>query len=155
MNVLKLLRKVHSTMQSLFSKFDRAGKTSYEKKSELFVQMRRELQIHSRAEEEIFYPALKALDGDGRRLVSEALKEHKDVDELLTQISRLTPADKNFDEKVETLIENVEHHIEEEEGEIFQFAEENCSEEELADLGQQIEERKKALIQQIDQQTAA
>jgi hemerythrin superfamily protein len=149
MYVLKLLKKDHSTLQSLFSKFDRSGKSSHEKRGELFVQIRRELQIHSRAEEEIFYPALKALNDDGRRLVSEALKEHKDIDGLLTQISRLKPTDKNFDEKMETLIENVDHHVEEEEGEIFRFAEENCSEEQLEQLGQQIEERKKRLDQQM------
>src|SRR5438874_9966371 len=117
MNVLKLLKKDHSTVQSLFSKFDRTGRTSYEKKAEVFALMRHELQIHSQAEEEIFYPALKAINGEGRRLVQEALKEHKDVDQLMTQASRLMPSDKSFDEKVETLIENVEHHIEEEEGE--------------------------------------
>jgi len=149
MYVLKLLKKDHSTMQSLFSKFDRSGKSSHEKKGELFVQIRRELQIHSRAEQEIFYPALKALSDDGRRLVSEAVKEHKDIDELLTQISRLKPTDKNFDEKMETLIENVDHHVEEEEGEIFRFAEENCSEEQLEQLGQEIEERKKSLDHQM------
>jgi len=149
MYVLKLLKKDHSTMQSLFSKFDRSGKSSHEKKGELFVQIRRELQIHSRAEQEIFYPALKALSDDGRRLVSEAVKEHKDIDELLTQISRLKPTDKNFDEKMETLIENVDHHVEEEEGEIFRFAEENCSEEQLEQLGRQIEDRKKSLDQQM------
>src|SRR5438105_2355735 len=80
MYVLKLLKKDHFTVQSLFSKFDRSGKSSHEKRGELFVQIRRELQIHSRAEEEIFYPALKALSDDGRRLVSEAVKEHKDID---------------------------------------------------------------------------
>ena len=145
MNVLKLLKKDHSNVQSLFGKFDRTGKSSHEKKGELFEKIKRELQIHSRAEEEIFYPALKSLNGEGRRLVSEALKEHRDVDGLLTQISRLTPADKNFDEKMETLIENVDHHVEEEEGEIFRFAEENCSEDQLEDLGRQIENRKKTL----------
>jgi hemerythrin superfamily protein len=149
MNVLKILKKDHSTVQNLFGKFDRAGKTAYDKKAELFEKIRRELQLHSRAEEEIFYPALKALNGDGRRLIFEAVKEHKDVTDLLTQISRLKPADKNFDEKMETLIENVEHHVEEEEGEIFRFAEENCSEDQLEELGMLIEQRKKTLDQQM------
>ena len=149
MNVLKLLKKDHSTIQNLFSKFDKASKSAHDKRSELFEKIRRELQIHLRAEEEIFYPVLKAMNGDGRRLVSEALKEHKDVDELLTQISRLKPSDKNFDEKMETLIENFDHHVEEEEGEIFQLAEENCSEEQLEELGRLIEERKRTLDQQM------
>jgi len=149
MNVLELLKEDHSNVESLFEKYDRTGKSSQEKKTELFEEIRRELQIHSRAEEEIFYPALKSLNGEGRRLVSEALKEHRDVDELLTQISRLKPCDKNFDDKMETLIENVDHHVQEEEGEIFRFAEENCSEDQLVELGQQIEDRKKTLNQQM------
>ena len=149
MNVLKLLREDHSKMQNLLEKFDLIGNFSYEKKGELFEKIRRELQIHSRAEEEIFYPAIKAFNGDGRRLVSEALKDHRDVDELLTRISRLKTADKNFDIKMEELIENVDHHLAEEEGEIFRFAEENCSEEQLEQLGRQIEDRKKSLDQQM------
>lgn len=150
MNVLKILKKDHSTVRSLFNKYDRTGKSSLEKRVELFELIRRELQVHSRAEEEIFYPAIKAKNGtEARRLVTQALKEHKDVDELLTQISRLKPSDKNFDEKMETLFENVDHHVEEEEREIFQFAEENCSEEELNDIGMQIEERKKAIDRQL------
>ena len=149
MNVLELLKEDHSKLKSLFEKFDRTGKSSQEKKTELFEKMRRELKLHSRAEEEIFYPALKAFNGEGRRLVSEALKEHRDVDELLTQISRLKPCDKNFDDKMETLIENVDHHVQEEEGEIFRFAEENYSEDQLEELGMLIEDRKKTLDQQM------
>ena len=149
MNVLKLLKKDHSDVQSLFGKFDRTGKSAHDKKNELFSKIRRELQLHSRAEEEIFYPALKALNGQGRSLVAEALKQHKDIDELLTQISRLKTTDNNFDEKMETLIENVDHHIEEEEGEIFQFAEENCSGEQLEELAGQMNERKKRLDEQM------
>jgi hemerythrin superfamily protein len=150
MNVLKILRKDHSAMKSLFNKFSRAGRSAHEKKLEIFEQIRRELQIHSRAEEEIFYPAIKAMNGsESRRLVSAALKDHKNVDELLTQISRLKPTDERFDESMETLWENIDHHVEEEEGEIFQFIEENYSEEELNDLGAQIEERKKVLDRQL------
>jgi len=150
MNVLKLIKKDHSDVQSLFNKFEKTARSAHEKREELFEQIRRELQIHSRAEEEIFYPFLKALNGNsGRNLVSEALKEHKEIDELLTQISRLQPSDKNFDEKVETLFENVEHHIQEEEREIFQFAEEKCSEEQLENLGREVAERKKILDRQL------
>ena len=150
MNVLKLIKKDHSDVQSLFNKFEKTAKSSHEKREEIFEQIRRELQIHSRVEEEIFYPFLKALnDNSGRNLVSEALKVHKEIDELLTQISRLQPSDKNFDEKVETLFENVEHHIQEEEREIFQFAEEKCSEEQLENLGREVAERKKTLDRQL------
>ena len=149
MNVLNILKKDHSTVRSLFNKYSRAGKSSHEK-LEIFEQLRRELQIHVRAEQEIFYPAIKAINGtESRKLVTEALKEHKDVDELLTNISRLKPTDKSFDERIETLFEYVDHHVEHEEGEIFQFAAENYSDEELNDIGKQVEERKKALGRQL------
>src|SRR5437762_1327777 len=89
MNAIKLLKKDHSAVQSLFTKFDRTSKSAYDKRADLFEQMRRELQVHSRVEQEMFYPAVKALNGEGRRLISEALKEHKEIEELLAQISRL------------------------------------------------------------------
>jgi len=149
MDALKLLKKDHSTVKGLFGKFDHTNKTAYDKRDEIFEQVRRELQLHSRAEEEIFYPAIKALNGEGRRLISEALKEHKEIDELLTQISRLKSTDKNFDEKFETLIENVEHHVEEEEGEIFRFAEENCSPKQLEEIGAEIDARRRTLDQEM------
>jgi hemerythrin-like domain-containing protein len=149
MHAIKVLKKDHSTVRSLFEKFERTGKSSHEKRNDLFEQIRRELQLHMRAEEEIFYPALKAFNGEGRRMVSEGLKEHKDVDQLLIQISRLNPGDKNYDDKIEALFENVDHHVDDEEREFFRFAEENCSTEQLEDLGRQIEERKKILDQQL------
>lgn len=145
MNVLTLLRRDHSTVKSLFDMFDRMSTSDHDKKAELFVQIRRELQVHSRAEEQIFYPALKAVNGGGQRLAFQAMKEHQDIDDLLTQISRLKPSSKTFDEKLETLMDSLDLHIEGEEGEIFRFAEENCSAQELEELGNQIEERKRFL----------
>src|SRR5262249_21724898 len=149
MNALNLLKKDHASIKSLFGRFDRASKTDLDKRSDLFEQIRRELQIHSRAEEEIFYPALKALNGEGHGLVSQAIKDHKEVDQLLMQISRLNRTNKTFDEKFEALAESVDHHVDEEEGEIFRFAEENFSERELEDIGRQIDERKRFLDRQM------
>jgi hemerythrin superfamily protein len=149
MNALNLLKKDHASVRTLFGRFERTGKTDLEKRNDLLAQIRREIQIHLRAEEEIFYPALKALNGEGRQLVSQALNDHKDINDLLTQISRLKLTAKNFDDRFEALIESVDHHVEEEEGEIFRFAEENCSEQELEDLGRQIQERKQFLDRQL------
>jgi hemerythrin superfamily protein len=149
MNALNLLKTDHASVRTLFGRFERTGKTDLEKRNDLLAQIRREIQIHLRAEEEIFYPALKALNGEGRQLVSQALNDHKDINDLLTQISRLKLTAKNFDDRFEALIESVDHHVEEEEGEIFRFAEENCSEQELEDLGRQIQERKRFLDRQL------
>ena len=149
MNALNLLKKDHASVRTLFGRFERTGKTDLEKRNDLLAQIRREIQIHSRSEEEIFYPALKALNGEGRQLVSQALNDHKDINDLLTQISRLKLTAKNFDDRFEALFEIVDQHVEEEEGEIFRFAEENCSEQELEDLGRQIQERKQFLDRQL------
>ena len=149
MNALNLLKKDHESVRTLFSRFERTSKTDLERRNDLLAQIRREIQIHSRAEEEIFYPALKALNGEGRQLVSQALNDHKDINDLLTQISRLKLTAKNFDDRFEALFEIVDQHVEEEEGEIFRFAEENCSEQELEDLGRQIQERKRILDRQL------
>jgi hemerythrin superfamily protein len=149
MNALNLLKKDHDSVRTLFSRFERTSKTDLERRNDLLAQIRREIQIHSRAEEEIFYPALKALNGEGRQLVSQALDDHKDISDLLTQISRLKLTAKNFDDRFEALFEIVDQHVEEEEGEIFRFAEENCSEQQLEDLGRQIQERKRILDRQL------
>ena len=149
MNALNLLKKDHDSVRTLISRFERTSKTDLERRNDLLAQIRREIQIHSRSEEEIFYPALKALNGEGRQLVSQALNDHKDINDLLTQISRLKLTAKNFDDRFEALFEIVDQHVEEEEGEIFRFAEENCSEQELEDLGRQIQERKRILDRQL------
>ena len=62
MHALKVLKKDHSDVQSLFNRLERLGKSAQEKKNEIFAEIRRALQLHSRAEEEIFYPALKVIE---------------------------------------------------------------------------------------------
>ena len=145
MNVLELLRTDHSTVKGLFGMLEQINALDHARKTELFEQIRRELQLHSRAEEQIFYPALKAVNAGGERLAFQAMKEHQVIDELVSQISRLKPSNRIFDEKLEELSASVDAHLEEEEGEIFQFAEENCSAQELEELGNEIEERKRFL----------
>jgi hemerythrin superfamily protein len=148
MNVLKLLKNDHDAVRSLFARFEDTGKNSLDKKQQLSDEIRRELLVHTKAEEEIFYPGVKAVDDEGRKLISEAVKEHKDVDELLTEIAKLKPRDKAFGEKMEALMEMVDHHVEVEEGRIFQFAEENCPEDQLERMAEEIEARKKILERQ-------
>src|SRR5262245_64197933 len=106
MDVLSLLRTDHDTVKDLFYKFENTAKTAYKEKQELFEQIRHELQLHSKAEEQVFYPAVKAFNGDGRKLVAQALREHKDIDELLTQISRMEPRDEEYVERVQALMED-------------------------------------------------
>ena len=148
MDVLSLLKVDHDAVKELFSKFENTTKTAYKEKQELFEQIRHELFLHSKAEEQVFYPAVKAFNGDGRKLVAQATREHKDIDDLLTQISRMEPDDERYVDRVQALMEDVEYHIEGEEGQIFQFAKENCPRQQLEQLATEIEQRKTALIRQ-------
>jgi len=149
MDVLSVLKQDHETVKGLFARFESAPKAAHDKKAAIFEQLRMELTVHSKAEQEIFYPALKAFDGDGRKLAMEAVQEHKQIEDLLTQISRISPSDERFDDKVLALIEDADHHIVEEEGKMFQFAKENLPTERLEELGDEIEDRKRALERQL------
>jgi hemerythrin superfamily protein len=149
MNILKLLGRDHQTIRALFDEFGKAGALSPEERSGLFERVRREILVHSQAEEEIFYPMLKAADGNGRTLVMKAMEEHRRISELLIQIARLKPGDSRFADKFETLLESMDRHIEEGEGAIFQFAEENCPAEQLEAAGEKLEERKRTIDRQI------
>jgi hemerythrin superfamily protein len=77
--------------------------------------------------------------------VAQAVREHQDIDELLTQISRMEPRDEGYVDRVQALMEEVEYHIDGEEGQIFQFAKENCPREQLEQLATEVEQRKAAL----------
>ena len=149
MNVLTVLKNDHDTIRHQFEKFDRLHRTEFDRKWQLFDDIRLELTVHSKGEEEIFYPAMKAFNGEGRRLVMRAVKEHRDNDDLLTQIARLDPVDPKFADRVAALMEDVENHFAVEEEEMFQFAKENCPEEELEQLGVEFEKRKMALERQL------
>ena len=139
MDAINLLKKDHSYVLGLFNKFDQTGRNSFVKKFRLYDEIRSELELHSHVEEEIFYPTIRDIGPEGRKLISEAVKEHKQVDVLIGQIDRLSADDPNFDDKMQALMEQVEHHIGDEEQEIFTLAEERCSVEQLENMGRKIE----------------
>jgi len=149
MNVLSLLKKDHEAVKDLFAKFERIGSRNSDRKWALLDDIRREVMVHAKVEEEIFYPAVKAFNGEGRKLINAALKQHKEIDDLLLQIARMNPADKKFDERFAALMDDVDNHIEEEEGQIFQFAKENCPESQLDEMGVEVEKRKSAIERQL------
>jgi len=139
MDAMKLLKKDHSYVLSLFNKFDQAGRNSFARKFRLYDEIRSELEVHSHVEEEIFYPTIREISPEGRKVISEAVKEHKEIDTLIGQIDRLPADDPNFEDRLQALMEQVEHHIEEEEREIFKIAEDNFSEEQRLEMGRKIE----------------
>jgi hemerythrin superfamily protein len=151
MNAIELLKKDHRTVESLFESFEKAKEQESEtSKAELFASIKEELDAHARVEEEIFYPAFDraAEKEDDKELVLEAGEEHKQVKTLLAELEGLDPDDETFDAKMKVLKDNVEHHVKEEEGEMFPHARKELGDEELEQLGQRIAARKEQIQQQ-------
>jgi len=140
MNALDLLIEDHEKVSKLF---EQAENTENEKKKQqLFEQIKTELETHTHLEETIFYPALQKQE-ELKDLVLEAFEEHKQVKTLLREISNLADGSEKFDAKLKVMKENVEHHVEEEETEMFPKVEQFMDETQLEELGQQMEEEKK------------
>jgi hemerythrin superfamily protein len=117
MNAIDLLKKDHRTVSALFEQFENAEDGE---KVGLTQQICTELTIHAEVEEKLFYPAArKALDEDGDDLIDEAAVEHRSLKMLIGEIDGSSPSDKLFDANVTVLKEYVEHHVKEEENEMF------------------------------------
>ena len=146
MNAITMLKEDHEKVKGLFRDFEAAGDRAYQKKLRIAEQVFRELEVHTTLEEEIFYPAVQAkASKDGKELVLEGLEEHHVVDVLISELKQLQPENEQFDAKFKVLTENVEHHIEEEEGEMLPDAEKRLGNE-LERLGAEMKARKEALV---------
>lgn len=115
MDVLTFLKQEHDDVKEVFAKVEKAkGKQA----QSLFEQLRNMLSLHETMEETFFYPRLKQ-DKRAKDLILESYEEHHVLDVLLGEISQLGPSDEQWAAKIKVLQENTEHHIEEEEGELF------------------------------------
>jgi hemerythrin superfamily protein len=146
MDAIDLLKADHKKVKELFRQYEEAGDRAYQKKKGIAEEVFTEITVHSTLEEELFYPAVKAkTDKDGKDLVAESIEEHHVVASLIEELKALDPKDERYDAKFTVLTENVEHHIEEEEGELFPEAEEVLGDA-LKHLGTQMAERKEQLM---------
>lgn len=141
-----ILKEDHGTVKGLFKEYRALEEGEDAEKKRVFHEIDRALTVHAAVEEEIFYPAVKALDKEEPvDQVLEAREEHLIVKTLLGQLEALAPGDETFDAKMKVLMEAVEHHAEEEEKEMFPSARKGLGEEELRRLGELITERKAVL----------
>ena len=116
-NAVEMLKHDHEKVKALFQQYEAAGHRAHRKKQGLAEEVFAELAVHTTLEEELFYPAMKRqTDQDGTDLVAEAVEEHHVVTTLMDELKGLDPMDERYDAKFKVLMENVEHHIEEEEG---------------------------------------
>lgn len=138
MDAFSLLKADHRKVEDLFSQLERARGQA---KLRVFEQIKSELELHTHIEETIFYPALEK-PKQTHDLTMEAYEEHNVVKKLLQEMSRARTPNEEWEAKAKVLQENVEHHVEEEEGELFQKAEAALSEEDVETLGEQMESEK-------------
>lgn len=139
MDALELLKHDHQAVKSLFDQIDETEDAKQRKK--LFDQIDTELNIHAHIEETVFYPEMRKID-ELKDMVQEALEEHQEVKTLLEEMEALDPENEQFSASLEELMENVEHHVAEEEDEMFPKVRERCDQATLDRLGDQLESAK-------------
>lgn len=138
MDAFELLKADHKKVAELF---DLLETTSGKRKLDVFKRIKGELELHTHIEEKIFYPAIEK-PKETHDLTLEAYEEHKVVKTLLGELARAKTADDEWQAKAKVLRENVEHHVEEEEKELFDKADDVLSDEEIEDLGNRMEAEK-------------
>lgn len=143
MNAIDLLKDDHDVVERLFQKVKASEESEHMK---LFEQIKRELEMHTHIEETVFYPKMRD-EGDEelKSLVLEGFQEHHEVKMFLREIPELAKDSEQFEPKLTVLMENVTHHIQEEEGQMFPMIKEQFDEYTLQMLGAEIEKEKKSL----------
>ncbi|HTG14675.1 MAG TPA: hemerythrin domain-containing protein [Blastocatellia bacterium] len=139
MNALEVLKQDHQKVKGLFK--EATGSSDQNTRKELFDKIDTELEIHAHIEETVFYPALETHE-ELKDLVAKALEEHQEVKIMLEELEELGSESHDFGSKLQELIESVEHHVEEEEGEMFPKVREVFDESQLEQLGQELESAK-------------
>lgn len=133
MNALELLKTHHREVENLFEEYDKLGEKDVEMKETLFVEIADALAAHASIEERFFYPSVKAEDTE--EILHEALEEHLGAKRIIADLLELQPGDETFDAKMKVLSEQIEHHVEEEEGDLFPRVRKLMDAESLESLG--------------------
>jgi hypothetical protein len=141
LDAITLLKRDHDKVKKLLTELESTTERGEKTRAELFSTIKGELTVHEIIEEEIFYPALKS-HPKAKDIVLEGYEEHHVVDLLMGELENLDVTDETWGAKALVMKENVEHHIEEEEGEMFKQARQVFDAQELDDLGSQMEARR-------------
>lgn len=147
-DAISILTEDHKKVQKMFKDFEKLMKAedNEDEKSALVEQICEELTVHMQIEEEIFYPAVREATED-KDLMDEGEVEHEGAKELIAQLQAMEPGDDKYDAKVSVLGENIEHHVKEEQEEMFPQAKK--AKIDLKTLGTQMLERKQELQSSI------
>ncbi|HVW82297.1 MAG TPA: hemerythrin domain-containing protein [Mycobacteriales bacterium] len=139
-DAIVMLKEDHKKIKALFRDFKGAGENAHASKARIVDQILEELSVHTYIENEGMYPDVRALLPDLTEDILESLEEHHVADMLCMELAMMSPEHEHFDAKVTVLIENVEHHIEEEEKEWFPEVREKLGRNDLQQMGAHLEE---------------
>jgi len=142
-SAIHLLKEDHREVEDFFDKYEKLEGAGEKERMALKICLA--LTVHTQIEEEIFYPAAREAI-EGAELIDEAIVEHASAKQLIAEIEEMDAGDELYDAKVKVLGEQVRHHVEEEEDELFPEIE--SSELDLEALGKKMAERKAALLQE-------
>jgi len=139
MKATDLLKKQHKNVKALFRKVEETE--DGRRRRQLMDEISNELKLHTKIEEEIFYPAVREIGTPkAEEMVDESFEEHHVVDLVMAELPNVDPEDERFVAKMTVLSELVEHHADEEEEEMFPMCEKKLGKERLQELGEQMEQ---------------
>ena len=145
-NAIQLLKNDHAEVKALFDRFDKLGDRGTKSKEEIVREACAKLTVHATVEEEIFYPAARAVQ-DAEDLLNEAEVEHATAKELIAKLDDMAATDEMFDANFTVLAEYIKHHVKEEEGELFPKIQK--SDLDLDALGAEMAARKEELVAEL------
>ena len=156
-DAISMLKADHAAVKDLFKQFNalcEASAPAHQKKRTIALKICKELTVHAKAEEEIFYPAARAALGrDEAPMMDEADVEHDSCKALIGQIESMEPSEAHYDAKVIVLREYINHHVKEEEGDMFPKV--RSAKLDLKALGVQLAARKKELMSSYSPEKAS
>ena len=142
-DAIAMLKADHQRVRDLFAQYE--GTSNADAKGALADEVFVELETHAQLEENIFYPSVNEETEEGPALVKESQQEHATVKQLIAELRQMGPQNNGFDAKFHELMHNVEHHVEEEEAEMFPLAEEELAED-LDEMSAEMQELKKEIL---------
>lgn len=141
MNAIELLKEDHNKVAKLFQQVKADEDADHR---DTFEQIKTELETHTHIEETIFYPKIREGGEELKKIVDEGVQEHHQVKMFLRELSNLSDDSEKFQPKLKVLMEDVTHHVQEEEGKMFPMIQEQFDEYTLQMLGDEMEKEKKS-----------
>lgn len=149
MDAITMLKTDHDKLKGLLTQLEKTTERGVKTREQLFATIKGELTVHEIIEEEIFYPELKS-HPKAKDLVLEGYQEHHVVDLLMGELEALPVEDETWGAKAQVMQEDIEHHIAEEEDEMFKVARQVFEKSELDDLGDRMQQRRESARQELN-----